>query len=70
MFNITLTQPCLCCGQPVQIDGQPALFPGGRPTLLFKCVNPDCPLCLHTFDARAYNEKEVERYCHKADEHG
>ncbi len=69
MFNTTIIQPCLCCGQPVSISAaRPALL-GGRYTLLFTCTNPHCCLCMRTFDATSYNEQEVERYCgHKPDE--
>ena len=63
VHDTLLSQPCLVCGENVQIDAQPALFPGGRPTWLFKCLNPECPTYQATFDARAYSQAEVERYC-------
>ncbi len=81
LYNMTLTQPCLCCGQPVSISAKRPTqssaastaedaVPEGRYTLLFTCTNPDCPVCMRPFDSAAYNEQEVARCCGKAADNG
>ncbi len=68
LHNTTIVQPCLCCGQPVSISARRPDLPEGRYTLLFTCTNPECCLCMRTFDAKAYNEQEVDRCCGKSNQ--
>ncbi len=70
MFKIKIVQPCLVCGEPVSISAARPTLPEGQYTLLFTCTNPDCCLCMRTFDATSYNEQEVERYCGKSNQTG
>lgn len=63
LYNKTLSQPCLKCGLPVTISTQRPQPPQRHYRLLFTCTNPECCLCMRTFEAISYTPAEVERYC-------